>query len=114
MYFRLMVVCCVYNKVYSQIATHNLPTPPMLGTRGGLFRPRVDWKQTLRSLTMASLLWWNTVRDAAKTRKSVQRLAFWIHRAAMMAMHGHGQPAPRVVRAGPARFSTDSENRSTV
>lgn len=32
----------------------------------------------------------------------------------MMAMHGHGQLAPRVFKAGAARFRTGSETLSTL
>lgn len=76
--------------------------------------PRAAAKQTRRSWTMASRLWWNTVWDAENTRKSLHRLTFWAHREEIMGIHGHGQLMPRLLKAGPTKFRRRSEPRSSL
>ena len=76
--------------------------------------PRVAVKQLLRSCTTASLFWRKTVRDAEKTRKSLQRFAFWVHREATIGMQGHGQPAARDSNAGPAKLRKRSDALSIL
>ena len=90
-----------------------LATPPQLQTDVDDM-PRVAAKQLRRSWTTASLLWWNTVREAENTRKSLHRFTFWVHSAATIAMLGHGQLAARFSRAGPARLKKRSDALSSL
>lgn len=71
-------------------------------------------KQLLRSWTTASLLWRKTVLDAEKTRKSVQRFAFWVHKEATIGMQGHGQLAARLSNVWPAKLRKRSDDLSTL
>lgn len=54
------------------------------------------------------------MREAEKTRKSLQRFAFCVHKEATIGMHGHGQPAARDSKAGPARLRKRCEALSSL
>lgn len=54
------------------------------------------------------------MRDAENIRKSLHRLAFWVHRDATIGMQGQGQPAARISKVGPAKFRKRSEALSIL